>query len=180
MWRGRPQACAPRGVARATPLGAQSAERRLKPPLRALRPPAGCWLSEHAPRALRSQPNRCSERAGHWHARHTGRARPVAVAERAPGRAMARRTKRHPPAQPRQRPRQASGAQSHQPFCKRPTSLIHQKSRFCMLAVRTRRLRHQMLLIALITMMCSDLAYCNALSQYCKSKSGAPWRRGTG
>ena len=51
-----------RRVARATPLGAQSAERRLKPPLRALRPPAGCWLSEHAPRALRSQPNRCSER----------------------------------------------------------------------------------------------------------------------
>ena len=34
-------------------------------------------------------------------------------------------------------------------------------------------MRHQMLLIVLITMVCSDLAYCNALSQYCKSKSEA-------
>ena len=39
---------------------------------------------------------------------------------------------------------------------------------------------NQMLLIVLITMVCSDLAYCNALSQYCKSKSEAPWRQGTG
>ena len=104
----------------------------------------------------------------------------VAVAERAPGRAMARRTKRHPPAQPRQRPRQASGAQSHQPFCKRRTSLIHQKSRFCMLAVRTRRLRHQILLVALITMVRSDLAHSSASSHHSRSKSGAPWRAATG
>ena len=56
---------APRGVARATPLGTQCAERRLKPPLRALRSPAVCWLSEHSLRAPRSQPNRRSPACGH-------------------------------------------------------------------------------------------------------------------
>ena len=72
--------------------------------------------------------------------------------------------------------RQASVAQSHQPFCRRRTSLIHQKSRFFIVAIGKRRLRHRMRLFALITMVCSDLAYCNASSLYCKSKSGAPWR----
>ena len=75
---------------------------------------------------------------------------------------------------------QASVAQSHQPFCRRRTSLIHQKSRFFIIGIGTRRLRHQMHLFALITMVCSDLAYCHASSLYCKSKSGAPWRAATG
>ena len=38
---------------------------------------------------------------------------------------------------------------------------------------------HRMLLIALITMVCSDLTDCNALSRDCKSKLEALWRQGT-
>ena len=70
---------------------------------------------------------------------------------------------------------------SHQPFCKRRTSLIHQKSRFFIVAIGRRCLCHRMLvLVALITMVCSDMADCNASSRDCKSKSGAPWRAATG
>ena len=97
--------------------------------------------------------------------------------ERARGWAMAVGTEQPPSARPSERcQRQASVAQSHQPFCRRRTSLIHQKSRFFIVAIGKRRLRHRMRLFALITMVCSDLAYCNASSLYCKSKSGAPWR----
>ena len=82
-----------------------------------------------------------------------------------------------PSARPGERcKRQASVAQSHQPFSRRRTSLIHRKSRFFIVAIGKRRLRHRMRLIALSTMVCSDLAYCNASSLCCKSKSGAPWR----
>ena len=76
--------------------------------------------------------------------------------------------------------RQASVAQSHQPFCRRRTSLIHQKSRFFIVAIGKRRLRHRMRLFALMTMVCFDLANSNAFSRNSKSKSGAPWRQGTG
>ena len=108
------------------------------------------------------------------------RARPQAMPERARGWAMATGTEQPPSARPSERCEARLQLPEPSTFCRRQTSLIHQKSRFCMLAVRTRRLRHQMLLIALITMMCSGLTNCSAFSHNCKSKSGAPWRRGTG
>ena len=108
------------------------------------------------------------------------RARPQAMPERARGWAMAVGAEQPPSARPGERCKpQASVAQSHQPFCRRQTSLIHRKSRFS-IAIGKRRLRHRMRLFALINMVCSDLAYCNASSLYCKSMSGAPWRAATG
>ena len=109
------------------------------------------------------------------------RARPQAMPERARGWAMAVGAEQPPSARPGERcKRQASVAQSHQPFCRRRTSLIHQKSRFFIVAIGKRRLRHRMRLFALMTMVCFDLANSNAFSRNSKSKSGAPWRQGTG
>ena len=48
------------------------------------------------------------------------------------------------------------------------------------LMLSPRCMRHRMLLIALITMVCSNPAYCNALSRYCKPKLEAPRRQVTG
>ena len=92
---------------------------------------------------------------------------------------MARRTKRPPSARPSQR----CEARPQLPrainfFGRRRTSLIHKKSTFFIVAIGRRCLCHRMLLVALITMVCSDMADCNASSRDCKSKSGAPWRRG--
>ena len=133
-------------------------------------------LCAHSPTGTQSTQARAQARAGQAHAR----ARPQAMPERARGWAMAVGAEQPPSARPSERCEARLQLPEPSTFCRRQTSLIHQKSRFCMLAVRTRRLRHQMLLIALITMMCSGLTNCSAFSHNCKSKSGAPWRQGTG
>ena len=99
--------------------------------------------------------------------------------ERARGWAMAVGAEKPPSARPGERcKRQASVAQRHQPFCRRPR--VYTENRFfSFIAIGKRRLRHRMRLIALSTMVCSDLA--NSSASFCnsKSKSGAPWRAGT-
>ena len=96
------------------------------------------------------------------------------------GWAMAVGAEQPPSARPGERcKRQASVAQRHQPFCRRPR--VYTENRFfSFIAIGKRRLRHRMRLIALSTMVCSDLA--NSSASFCnsKSKSGAPWRAGTG
>ena len=109
------------------------------------------------------------------------RARPVAVAGRAPCRAMPRRTQAASTcAAQTALPRQASAVARAINLSAAAGPRLHRKSRFFILEIGQRRLCHQILLVALITMVCSDMADCNASSRDCKSKSGAPWRAATG
>ena len=66
------------------------------------------------------------------------------------------------------------------PACTRLPRSVNVACGTCAPSWPLRRLCHQILLVALITMVCSDMADCNASSRDCKSKSGAPWRQGTG
>ena len=132
-------------------------------------------------RELCTWPNWHSERAGHWHTRHSPEQGLWQwQGERHAGQCLGA-PRRPPPARPRQRCR-ARLQQLLEPstFCSRRTSLIHRKSRFFIVGIGQRRLRHQMRLFALITMVCSDLAYSSASSLYSSSKSGAPRRAATG
>ena len=111
-----------------------------------------------------------------------GEARPTAVPERARAWAMAVGEERPPSARRRARLRaQSISALGHQPPYEAPHLVVFtKKSRFFILRVVMRRMHHWIGNVALITMVCSDPAYCNASSLYCNSKSEAPWRPATG
>ena len=125
-----------------------------------------------------------SERAGHWHARHTGEQGLWQWQSERHARQCLGAPRRPPLARPRQRCRARLQQLPEPSTFLQPPGLaykpLHRKSRFFILGIGQRRLCHQILLVALITMVCSDMADCNASSRDCKSKSGAPWQAATG
>ena len=115
--------------------------------------------------ALTAQPG-LRARTGHTQARHKGEQGPRLVPERALGWAMAGRAKQPPSARrkaPAKAQAQSLGPSTGTAFATEATRVLIYKNRdFFIFGIGMRCMHHRTLLIALITMVCSDPTDSNA------------------